>query len=313
MQASSILRFKLRRALLPLAALSLGASVGVAAHVESKGIPVGTGHFTLANEGEPIEVYTYKPPTYDKGPILVVIHGSGRDAEPYRNSAITMGERFGAIIVAPLFDKERFGDDRYKYGCGVMKDGKLQPKETWTFNVIFRLVAEVRKVEESEKLPYYVIGHSGGGQVVAKMAMFMPGEAVRLVAANPGSNVFPTKDAKFPYGLGGLPPELSDDEVLRKYCAAPLTLYLGIGDVYQNKSDGFDFSPAAMAQGPVRMARNHNFFNAMKKLAADRGWPFNWRLVETREDIGHNGAKMFHAPEVEDALFGPQKCACGAK
>ena len=128
-------------------------------------------------------------------------------------------------------------------------------------------------------------------------------EAVRLVAANPGSNVFPDKSVAFPYGLGGLPDEWSNDEALRRYCAAPLTLYLGTGDVYQNASDGFDFSEAAMRQGPVRLARNHNFYEAMRALAAKNGWPFRWRIVET-PDIGHSGAQMFHAPEVADALLG---------
>ena len=269
-------------------------------------VPVGASHFTLANAGEPIEIFAYKPPTYSGGPILVVIHGSGRDAEPYRNNAISIAERLEMIVVAPLFDRERFSDERYKYGCGVTKDGRVQPKEAWTFNVITRLVAEVRKQEKAEHLPYYLIGHSGGGQFVAKMAMFMPGDAIRLVAANPGSNVFPDAAIKFPFGLLGLPAELRDDDALRRYCAAPLTLFLGTGDVYQNASDGFDFSPEAMHQGPVRLARNHNFFNAMRKLATDHGWPFNWRLVET-PDIGHSGSKMFHAPEVADALLGPQK------
>jgi pimeloyl-ACP methyl ester carboxylesterase len=268
-------------------------------------LPTGPGEFTFPNAGEPIKVYGYKPPTYDHGPLIVVIHGSDRDAENYRNNAITVAERCNAIIVAPLFDPERFTDERYKRGGGVMHDGKLQPKEKWTFAIILRLVAAVREMEGAPQLPYYMLGHSGGGQMVAKMAMFMPGDARRLVAANPGSNVFPDQSIPFPYGLGGLPPELSDDETLRRYCAAPLTLFLGTGDVYQNVSDGFDFSAAAMKQGPVRLARNHNFFNAMRKLAADHGWPFNWLIVET-PDIGHSGAQMFHAPEIEDALFGPR-------
>jgi pimeloyl-ACP methyl ester carboxylesterase len=265
-------------------------------------IPTGPSQFTLPNAGEPIEVYCYKPPTYDGGPILVVIHGSDRDAENYRNDAITVAERCEMLVVAPLFDPQRFSDERYKRGCGVTRDGQVQPKDRWTFNVIIRLVAEVR-AREGAPLPYYMLGHSGGGQFVAKMAMFMPDEAVRFVAANPGSNVFPDKAAAFPYGLGGLPEELSNDDALRHYCAAPLTLFLGTGDIYQNASDGFDFSPAAMRQGPVRLARNHNFFDAMRRLAESRGWPFNWRLVET-PGIGHSGAKMFHAPEIEDALFG---------
>lgn len=274
-----------------------------------RGISTGPGHFVLANEGEPIDVYTYKPPTYEKGPILVVIHGSDRDAEDYRNDAISIAERLEVIVVAPLFDRERFSDERYKRGCGVTNDGKLQPKDKWTFNVIVRLVAKVREMEGS-RLAYYMIGHSGGGQFVAKMAMFMPDEAKGFVAANPGSNIFPSKELRFPYGLGGLPDELCSDEILRRYCAQPLTLYLGTGDVHQLESDSFDFSPGAMAQGPSRLERNHNFFNAMRKIAAQHGWPFNWQIVETREGIAHDGAKMFHAPEVEKALFGNNGGRC---
>jgi pimeloyl-ACP methyl ester carboxylesterase len=276
--------------------------IGAPAVAVAGPIPEGPSRFVLPNQGEPITIFCYKPPTYSSGPILVVIHGSDRNAEDYRNDAISVAERCEMLVVAPLFDRKRFDDERYKRGCGVTKGGRPQPREQWSFNIIVRLVAEVR-AREGSPLPYYVLGHSGGGQFVAKMAMFMPDEAVRLVAANPGSNVFPDRTAAFPYGLGGLPEELSNDDALRRYCAAPLTLYLGTGDIYQNASDGFDFSPAAMRQGPVRLARNHNFFETMRRLAAAHHWPFHWRLVET-PDIGHSGAKMFHAPEVEDALFG---------
>jgi len=269
----------------------------------ASGQPVGASRFTLPNLGEPIEVFAYKPPTFMNGSLLVVVHGTKRNAEDYRNFAINLGERFNAIIVAPLFDPDRFPDDRYKRGGGVMQDGRLQPREAWTFNIIFRLVAEVRAMENQPEMPYDVLGHSGGAQIAAKMAMFMPGATRRFVAANPGSNVFPDQDLPFPYGLGGLPQELCSDAILRQYCAAPLTLFLGTGDVYQNAADGFDFSEPAMRQGPVRLARNHNFFNAMQKLAGERGWPFNWRIVEA-PGIGHSGAKMFHAPEMEAALFG---------
>jgi len=293
---------------MPSASRFLLPALAVICGLQAEPLPKGPGKFVLPNEGMPIDIYYYKPPTYEKGPLIVVIHGSDRDAEPYRNNAISVAERTGAIIVAPQFDRVRFPDETYKRGGGVMKDGKVQPKESWTFNVIFRLVAAVREKEGSPELPYYLLGHSGGGQFVAKMAMFMPDGPRRFVAANPGSNIFPDKGVPFPYGLGGLPAELSGDEALRRYCAAPLTLYLGTGDVYQNASDGFDFSPEAMRQGPVRLARNHNFFEAMRRLAAGHGWIFNWRLVET-PDIGHSGARMFHAPEVEDALFGPKQGA----
>ncbi len=264
-------------------------------------LPIGPGKVEMPNGSEPITLFTYKPPTYKGGPLLVVCHGVQRNAEDYRNFAITMAERFGVIVVAPLFDNARFPSARYQRGGLVGKEGKAQAPELWTYSIIPKVVAHVRAMEEQPALPYYLIGHSAGGQFLVRMAAFLPEGPVRIVAANAGSHLFPTKDQDFGYGFGGLPPELSNDEVLRRYLAAPLTLYQGTGDVLP--SNNFDQSPAGMKQGSNRLARGRAAFDYAQKLAKERGWAFHWRKVET-PDIGHQAAYMFAAKEVEDALFG---------
>lgn len=290
---------------LPAAGCALAFLAGLATLAASQPLPAGPDRFVLENLGEPIEVFTHKPADYQGGPLLIVVHGSDRNAAEYRDHAKPIAERLGVLVVAPLFDAARFTDERYKRGGGMTKDGRLQPREQWTFNVIERLVAEVRRREGRPDLPYYVIGHSGGAQFTARLAMYLPGGATRFVAANAGSYTFPDPAVKFPYGLRGLPPELADETIIRRYLAVPLTLYLGTGDVLQLESDGFDFSPEAMRQGSHRLARGHHFFSTMKALAAERGWPFNWRLVET-PGIAHSGSQMFAAKEVGDALFGTE-------
>lgn len=264
-------------------------------------LAAGPGQIELPNGGEPITLFTYKPPTYQEGPLLVVFHGVQRNAEDYRNFAITMAERFRAIVVVPLFDTARFPTARYQRGGLVGAEGKAQPPELWTYAIVPKIVAHVRGLEEKPALPYYLIGHSAGGQFLVRLAAYMPGEAVRIVAANAGSHLFPTRDQEFGYGFGGLPPELSSDEVMRRYLAAPLTLFQGTGDVLP--SNNFDQSAAGMKQGPHRLARGRAVFEFARRLAAQRGWAFNWRKVET-PDIGHQAAFMFAAKEVEDALFG---------
>jgi hypothetical protein len=67
----------------------------------------------------------------------------------------------------------------------------------------------------------------------------------------------------------------------------------------------FDASEAAMRQGPHRYGRNQTGFELARKLAAERGWAFNWRKVES-PGIDHDAGRMFAAKEVEDALFGPK-------
>lgn len=264
-------------------------------------LPVGAAQVVMPNASEPLTIYTYKPANYRGGPLLVVFHGVQRNAEDYRNFAITLAERFGAIVAAPHFDKERFPMARYQRGGIQKSDGTAAPREQWTYGLVPKLVAFLREAEGQPQLPYYLIGHSAGGQFLVRLAAFLPGEARRIVAANPGSLVFPARDQEFGYGFGGLPASLSSDEVIRAYLAAPLTLYLGTGDITPEHS--LDVSPAAMHQGPHRLARGRACFAAAEALAKAKGWAFNWRKVET-PDIDHDAKRMFAAAEVEAALFG---------
>ncbi len=264
-------------------------------------LKVGAHRFDFTHEGEVIEVFTYRPPTYRDGPLLVIFHGVARNAEDYRNFAITLAERFRALVVAPRFDKDRFPLERYQRGGLVDKAGRVQPPERWTYAAVPRLVERIRADEGRPALPYYLIGHSAGGQFLVRLAAFLPTEARRIVAANPGSHLFPTRERDFGYGFGALPAELASDEVLRRYLAAPLTLYLGTGDTLVESN--LDQSPAAMLQGGNRLERGRACFAFAAELARARGWTFGWRKVET-PGIGHDAAEMFAAPEVAEAIFG---------
>src|SRR5262249_38690497 len=132
---------------------------------------------------------------------------------------------------------------------------------------------------------------------------FVDTEAVRVIAANPGSDLFPSADLPYPYGFGTLPEELSDDRALRRYLAQPLTLYLGTADTVADKN--FDQSEQAKRQGASRYERGRNACHMAETLAREKGWKFNWRLVEA-PDVAHNARAMFHHPRCETALFGDQ-------
>lgn len=263
-------------------------------------VPTGKGKVTV-DIGVPLEVFTYKPAGYTDGPLIVVFHGVNRNADEYRDFAITLAERFNAIVAAPFFDAKRFPAEAYQRG-GVLRRGRPQPRAEWTYSAVPKIVADLRAAEGRE-LPFYVVGHSAGGQFVARMIALAGAQgAERVIAANPGSHLFPTRDMDFGYGFGGLPLEWSDDDAIRRYLAAPLTLYLGTADSDPNHSQ-LDRSATALRQGPHRLARGRNCFEYARQLAEARGWEFNWRKVET-PGIPHNAARMFAAPEAQDALFG---------
>ena len=153
-------------------------------------------------------------------------------------------------------------------------------------------------------MPYYLLGHSGGGQFVERMAGFLLTDARRIVAANPGTHLFPTKEFDYPYGFGDFGKKhekLSDHAALKRYLAQPLTLFLGTADTKRDAP--LDLSDTADKQGANRHERGRNAYSTARRLAEEERWEFNWRLVEAK-DVGHDEIAMFAHPNCETALFG---------
>jgi pimeloyl-ACP methyl ester carboxylesterase len=262
-------------------------------------IPAGDGYQVVRVKDFNLEVFTYKPANYNSGPLLMVFHGVERDADTYRDNSKGMADRFGMVVAAPLFDKSRFPSALYQQG-GVANKKALQPQEKWIGTIAIVLVDQLRRDEGKPDLDYYLIGHSAGGQFLARLAPFTPNVAKRIVATNPSSWVFPTLKGDFPFGLGGATASLANDDFLKRYLAAPLTVYLGQADTGdRNRDDSED----AVEQGAHRYERGMNFFKAGQALAKEKGWPLNWRLVEVPK-VGHSSRRMFDAPQAKAALFG---------
>jgi poly(3-hydroxybutyrate) depolymerase len=263
-------------------------------------IPRGSAKLDVSAGAVQLEVFTYKPESYKAGPMILVFHGVLRNADEYRDHARKMGDRCGALIVAPKFDAERFPNTKYQQG-GVVSEGRVTPREAWTWHLISQVAAEIRKREQRPDLPYYLIGHSGGGQFLVRMAGFVPTAAERIVAANPGTHLFPRRDLDYPYGFGGLTESTSSDEVLKRYLAQPLTIYLGTEDTIQDEY--FEKSEAANRQGNSRYQRGRNSFREARELAQRKGWNCAWRLVEA-PGVGHDHEAMFNHAQCDIALFG---------
>ncbi len=264
------------------------------------GIPTGNAKFAVEIGDKRLEVFTYKPSVYRAGPILMVFHGADRNAEEYRDHARAMGDRFGMLVAAPWFDSIQFGAGMYQQG-GVIQEGVVASRSKWTWSLLPKLLDELRRREQEPDLPCYMIGHSAGAQFLMRMSGLSSPGAVRIVAANPGSDLFPTTVFEYPYGFGNLPEELRSDEQLRSYLTQPLTLYLGTHDKVRDPD--LDKSPGADREGENRYLRGRNAYRAAAELARRKGWDFRWRLVEA-PGVGHDHQAMFDAPECAVALFG---------
>ena len=265
---------------------------------EPAALPVGKSTVQVQFGEIPLKLFAYKPRGFSDGPLLMVFHGVLRNAEEYRDDAMEMGDRFQALVIAPLFDEPTFPKPKYQYG-GIVRDNKATPRDEWTGEYINRIAKEIRLREKRSDMPLYLIGHSGGGQFLIRAAAFVQTDAKRIVIANPGTHLFPNNTAPFPFGFGSLPAELQTEERIRMYLAQPITLFLGTDDT--ERDEHFDVTPPAEAQGHTRFERGRNCFAAAKALAQERKWEFGWKLV-IANNIGHDHTKMFNNARCADAL-----------
>jgi dienelactone hydrolase len=284
-----------------IAALAVAGLVMVPLHAAP--LPVGASETALDVEGTRIPAYAYKPPSYHGGPLLLVLHGLGRNAAGYRDYARPLADRYGLLVVAPLFERRHFPTWRYQWGgvATLSADGEVRrtPEHEGLVQALDGIVRAVRGMENAPHLPYAFIGHSAGGQALSRYAAYGAHGASRIVVANPSTYLWPTAEIGFPYGLAGLPPELADEPMVRRYLAQPLIVLLGTADVKHDRD--LNVSAGAMSQGPNRYERGREFFRAGKRLAEERGWPFGWRLIEV-PGVGHSARRMFAADEAAAAL-----------
>jgi pimeloyl-ACP methyl ester carboxylesterase len=278
--------------------LCCGFLMLMAASPEAFAGPIGPGNakYTVEFRGLPFDVFTYRP-NCPIGGMLLVFHGLNRNAEGYRNVSRGLGDRLCMIVVAPLFDAERFPSWRYQMG-GIVSQHALQQPADWTGQLVLELVAWVRQ-QEGQALPYSMIGHSAGGQFLSRLAAFTPTEARRIVIANPSTYVFASLQTKAPFGLGGVYSPKTAEAQLQRYLQTPVTIFIGQDDVGE---EDLSETPAARAQGDNRYARGLNAYRTAQTLAQSRGWTFNWRLVELA-GVGHDTRKMFSSTDAVGALL----------
>jgi poly(3-hydroxybutyrate) depolymerase len=276
-----------------VAAVALSAAAAGAAAAPP---PYNTSQQVIALPSAKLEIFTYRPSRCQVSSLLVVFHGLHRNAAGYRDDMRAIADANCMLVVAPLFDEERFPSWRYQLG-GIVDQRGVQDPSNWTGKLVLELVQWVRK-EERRPLDYYLIGHSAGAQFLSRVAAFMPNEARRIVIANPSTHVFPTLQVAAPFGLGGIYGDKDAQAQLRRYLEQPVTIFLGEADVGDKD---LSETPSAIAQGRTRLERGLNVYREARKVAAEHGWRFNWRLVEI-PGIGHSARKMFSSPDVIAAL-----------
>ncbi|MGI9405140.1 MAG: hypothetical protein ACR2O4_02115 [Hyphomicrobiaceae bacterium] len=258
----------------------------------------GDARFEISALGAQTTVFIYCPVRSVAPGVLLLFHGKGRRAEQMRDWARSLADQAGLIVVAPLLDRDRFPNWRYQR-AGIVHNDQLQPPALWTGSLIKTIVDWAREWLGDTQAPYYLYGHSAGGQFLSRTAAYMPQtDAKRIVLANPSLYVTPSLDEKAPYGFAGLFDRRTAKSRLQDYLRLPITIYVGERDV--GDKDLVQDAPAAR-QGVNRLERGVNVFRSAQAVARERDWQFNWRLVIV-PDVGHSSKDMLQAAAILQAL-----------
>lgn len=265
---------------------------------QPKALDSGKEEIKVRVQGVNIAVFTYRPYGCEVHSIVFAFHGLGRKAGNIRDNAIPLADRACLLLVAPLFDKERFPNWRY-HRAGVVRQGRVQPRGRWTRPIVDDLISWGREWAGDAALPYILFGHSAGAQFLSRLAAYSPlTNARRIVIANASVHVVPALDEEAPYGFGGFIDGDEGEASLKAYLALPITIYLGDQDT---GAKNLVKRPAANRQGTNRLERGLHVFRVAWALAKVKNWPLSWRLV-TAAGVGHSSKDMLSAATAENAL-----------
>lgn len=246
--------------------------------------------FVHEQAGRTVRVWHYAPAGLRAdAPVLIVMHGVGRNGEDYLNDWVPAAEAKRFLLVVPEFSKADFpGEQGYIYGNTVDEAGRARPRAEWSFAMIEPVFDAVRARLGNTSATYRLYGHSAGAQFVQRFLYFIPEARVsRAVAANAGWYMLPDLDTAFPYGLKGTPVTAAARDAA---LARPLTILLGEADTdAQHRS--LRHTPEADAQGPHRFARGQSFFRLARDLATRSTRPFHWSLA-TAPGVAHSNRDM---------------------
>jgi hypothetical protein len=280
-------------------------------------IPAGTGQFTMpggiGHEDHMITVHTYRPRNFTgRSSILIVVPGSGRNGDDYRDTWIPFADAKGLLVASPSYPEQQYDQAAYQMGGAIrnLSVGKPLPRSSasavylrdedlhfdlnpdrqqWLYPDFERLFGLLRRATGSTQHGYDLFGHSAGGQILHRQVLLFPqSRARRVIAANAGFYTLPDLGAPPPTGLAGLG---LDEQSLRLSFARPLTVLLGEADNDPERGGQHLHTPTIDLQGDNRLARGKFFHAFAMERARELRTPLKWQL-RTAPGIGHDYRAM---------------------
>lgn len=205
--------------------------------------------------------YLYLPRITAGTRVFVTVHGISRNAEEHARLFAPFAERYGVVLVAPLFPANRF--TKYQQ-LGKAGDGKRADQ------ALHQILSEVGTLTGAAIDRLYLFGFSGGGQFAHRYAMAYPERVARFVVGAAGWYTFPDSTLKYPRGIRrrrDLPDLRLEPE---RFLKVPGSVVVGERDI--KAGSALNKAPrVAEQQGHNRVGRAQRWAEAMTAAAHERG------------------------------------------
>ncbi|WP_136442245.1 hypothetical protein [Pacificoceanicola onchidii] len=281
-------------------------------------LPTGVGVFDMPDLGAAgLTVHYARPAGFSStSPILLVLPGAGRNSGDYRDAWIEAACASGALVAALGYPEEQYDFAAYNMGGTIanlqfdepgfarvsenattitLEDADIRfdavtQRADWIFDDFDRVFEHLVQATASEQDTYDVFGHSAGGQILHRFALFAPQSKARvIIAANAGFYTFPDFSQALPTGLQGT--GLTEADLSRAF-GARLVVMLGALDNDDAAGGTLLHTPHIdRLQGLGRLDRGQSFFEHARDEAARIETAFHWQ-IDVIDGVGHDYRAM---------------------
>lgn len=172
----------------------------------------------------------YIPENYDETKsdrysLAVIVHGSMRNAQQYREAFIDFAEETNTIILAPLFPggiTEPWESDSYKF---------VRVKEVQFDQVLLAMVDEISKRYRVASDRFLLHGFSGGGQFVHRFFYLHPDRLLGVSIGAPGNITDLNTSTPWYVGLGDYEEKFGVSLPLEQMRRVPVYMVVGSDDL----------------------------------------------------------------------------------
>lgn len=269
-----------RRVLFGLATAGAGVAAGARADSDNK-----RGRILQRELDDRHKYFLYAPRDLrPDSPLVISIHGISRNAREHVEAFTKLADRYGAVLLAPVFTDYRYGDYQRlgRRGRGSRADLALQRLAS---HVIFEWGLASSK--------FYLYGHSGGAQFAHRYAMAYPQDVAALGLSAAGWYTLPDPDLPYPYGIKATPDSYGLTLDPAEFLRVPACVFVGEDDISRdgafNRSDKLD-----SMQGRNRIERAANWVELMNRAAAALGYGTRYAL-HILADADHEFQEMVDA------------------